>query len=103
MELDKAAKMAEKANALAPDEPNFLDTYGWVLYQQKKYAEAKKWIGKALPLGGNKSPEILENYGDTLYQLNEIEEAVKYWQKAQEFGSTSKDLEQKIANKRIVK
>ena len=103
VELDKAAEMAEKANELSPDSPNFMDTYGWVLYQQKKYQDAKKWIGKALSLGGDKSPEILENYGDTLFQLNEVDEAVKYWQKAQEQGGDSKDLEQKIANKRIVK
>src|ERR1019366_4067065 len=49
--LDKAASMAEKAVNLVPNNGNSMDTYGWVLYRQKKYEEAKKWIEKALKNG----------------------------------------------------
>ena len=40
--LEKAAEMASLLNELAPNEPAFQDTYGWVLYRKKDYNEAQK-------------------------------------------------------------
>lgn len=101
-DLGKAEKMSEQAVALKPESISYMDTYGWVMYKQKKYKEAKKWIGKALEGGGRDNPTILENYGDTLYQLQEVEEAVKYWQMAVTSGATSEKLNKKIATRKLV-
>ena len=35
--LDEAEKMSKKSLVLMPDSKSFLDTYGWILYQQGKY------------------------------------------------------------------
>ena len=34
-DFEKARKMSEVANDLAPNQPSFQDTYGWILYQMK--------------------------------------------------------------------
>lgn len=100
-ELNKAKEMAAKANELAPNQPNYQDTYGWILYKMKEYEASKDWISKALANGGDSNPIILEHYGDALYQLKETDQAVSYWQQALEKGGASSLLEKKIANRQL--
>src|SRR5690606_23503402 len=38
--LDKALRMAKKANSLAPDNSTFQDTYAWTLFQNEQYNDA---------------------------------------------------------------
>jgi Tfp pilus assembly protein PilF len=99
--LEKAAEMSAKSNNLQPGQPSYLDTYGWILYKQKKYTEAKEWLKKALDSGGGGNSTILEHYGDVLFQLGEIENAIAYWKKAEENGGASEKLKKKIADKNI--
>lgn len=99
--LEKAEKMALKANELRPNFPAYQDTYGWVLFKQKRYDEAKIWLEKALNNGGENDGEILEHYGDVLYKLGKKEEALKYWIKAKEQGNTSEILNKKIEDKML--
>ncbi len=99
--LEQAKDLAKRCNDLRPDNANYQETYGWVLYKSKDYKGAKKWIGKALENGGANFPNTLEHYGDVLFQLGETDEAVNYWRKAQEKGSRSKDLDKKISSRGI--
>ena len=46
--LDKAKKMARRLILLSPDNSSYLDTYGWVLYANEEFEEAKIQIEKAL-------------------------------------------------------
>src|SRR5207249_1646030 len=71
--LDEAEKMAEHANTLAPNTSAYEDTYGWVLYKEGKYAEAKDWIGKALAHGADTDGTVLEHYGDVSYKLGDTD------------------------------
>lgn len=98
--LEKAEKLSAKANALRPNDRSYLDTYGWILYQQKKYREAEEWLGKAARMGPQ-NPTILEHYGDVLFRLNKQEEALKQWQAAKEAGGSSPELINKIKNKKL--
>lgn len=95
-DLDKAAKMAAKAVKLDPYNENNLDTYAWVLYQQKKYNEALDWEKKAMANGGDKSGVVLEHYGDILYKLGHHQEALIWWKKAKKYKDYSKLLDKKI-------
>lgn len=95
-QLEKAAEMAALANKIAPNQSSFEDTYGWVLFQQGKYEEAKEWIEKAYANGGSSSGVIVEHLGDVAAQLGNKEEAIEYWEKAKKLGDTSDQINRKI-------
>ncbi len=98
--LDKAEKLSKKCNELAPNNRNYMDTYGWILFQQNKFFEAETWLGNAVKIG-NPNPNILEHYGDVLYKLNKIDDAMKQWELAKKAGSTNPQLDTKIKTKKI--
>ncbi len=83
--LDEASEMVQKALKQEPNRPSYLDTYGWILYRQGKYAEALEPLGKAAELSG--SAVILGHYADALYRGGQTEAARVYWQKALEAGA----------------
>lgn len=99
-ELDKAEKMAKRAVTLDPENDSFQDTYGWVLFKQKKYKEAAEWILKAVQTKGEPSAEVLEHYGDVLYNLGDTSGALDYWIKAKQKGPGSELLDKKINEKK---
>jgi Tfp pilus assembly protein PilF len=99
-DLEKAKQMAEMANDLAPNQPSFQDTYGWVFYQLKDYKSAKKWLAKAVEGSGEEDAAILEHYGDALSQLGEDDAAVSAWQKALALEASG-ELEKKIAERKV--
>lgn len=94
--LEYAEKLSALCNELEPNQPNYQDTYAWILYKQGKYVQAKDWLEKALKAGGSKNAVILEHYGDVLYQLNQPEKALEQWKKAKEQGEGSEWLNKKI-------
>lgn len=98
--LERAEKLSKKANELQPGNRNFMDTYGWILFQEKKYTEAEEWLANAAKLGP-KNPNILEHYGDVLFKLNKTEEAIKQWENAKSAGGTSETLLRKIKEKKL--
>lgn len=105
--LDKAEKMSSLTVKAEPTNPTYLDTYGWVLFEQGAFTMAKIYIENAIKYTEEKkedpSSEVLEHYGDVLYKTNEPEEALKYWIKAKEKGdSKSKTLDKKIETKTYV-
>ena len=51
--LNDARQLAERANALAPDQPAILDTLGLVAFLQKDYDNAASALQKALSFGDN--------------------------------------------------
>jgi len=99
--LDRAATMSKLSNELAPGNPSYQDTYGWILYKQGKYKEAREWLDKAMANGGDKNDTILEHYGDVLYKLGEDGKALEYWQKAKSAGPGSDQLNKKITDKKL--
>lgn len=98
--LDKALELTKRCNELAPNEPNFQDTYAWVLYQRAEYAEALIWMTKVMNSGKAGADEH-EHYGDILYRLNRTSEAVNSWKTAQTMGKTDDSLQQKISTQKI--
>lgn len=98
MDLDKAEQMIRKALEKAPKDANFLDTYGWVLFQKGKFAEARIAFEEALTL---KPADKLvnEHLGDAIAKLGKPAEAVEYWKKAKELGSANKNIDKKIERK----
>jgi predicted Zn-dependent protease len=98
--LDKAEKMSALLVKNNPDNPTFLDTHAWVLYERQKYREAKKFIERAISTGKANATHF-EHYGDILYQLGDVDGAVKQWEKARGMNAKSEILNKKIANRKI--
>ncbi|MDH6355813.1 tetratricopeptide (TPR) repeat protein [Dysgonomonas sp. PH5-45] len=98
--LDKAEKMSAITIKANPTEPTYLDTYGWILFEQGAYPMAKIYLENAVKYSeeeGTTSAEVYEHYGDVLYKLDDKEQALKYWEKAKAKGdSESKTLDKKI-------
>lgn len=69
--MKKALEMSAKALEAKPESVEFIDTYGWILYRLKRYAEAKPVFKKAMLYGGKDSPVILRHYADVLDALGE--------------------------------
>ena len=101
-QLDKAEKLSKETISAEPDNSTYLDTYGWILFQQKKYKEAQQYIEKAIQKGGDKNGEVLEHAGDTAYMLGDIDKALQYWIAAQKNGGTTEYIHEKINQKKII-
>lgn len=99
--LERAEKMAKHANELRADISSYQDTYGWVLYHEGKYEEAKKWIEFAVKNGGGSNPVILEHFGDVMYRLGDTDKAYEYWNKALKAGKGSEFLQKKVNDKKL--
>lgn len=97
--LPKAKDMAAKLVKLFPDNGTYLDTYGWVLYQLKDYANARQYLEKAVRT--SKDGTVLEHYGDVLYQLGDAAAAVEHWQQAKKAGGTSALIDRKIKDRKL--
>jgi len=76
--LSKALKMSKVAVTKEPDNPTYLDTYGWVLYNMKKYKEARPVFKHAIVYGGKQNSEVLEHFSKVLEALGETELANYY-------------------------
>ncbi|WP_374166414.1 tetratricopeptide repeat protein [Arcticibacter sp. MXS-1] len=98
--LEKAAELSRRSNELKPGNASFEDTYAWVLFRLKKFAQARTWIEKAIKSNSNSAVQY-EHYGDILYHLGEKESAVEQWQIARDKGVKSETLEKKINEKQF--
>lgn len=96
-DLDKAEMMSGITIKAEPMNPTYLDTYGWILFEQGSYIMAKIYLEKAVEYSGeNPSAEVLEHYGDLLIKTGEEEKAVQQWIRAKELGGDTEALERKI-------
>ncbi|GAA3961681.1 tetratricopeptide repeat protein [Mucilaginibacter dorajii] len=100
--LEKAAQMSARSNQLQPNTASFEDTYAWILFMQKKYADAKVWMEKALSHDKENSAVKYEHYGDILFNLGNTDDAVQNWKKAKGYGEQSPVLERKINEKKYI-
>jgi len=98
IELDKAERMIKEVLTISPNDAHFLDTYGWVLFQQGKFANALTTFQEASKFA-NKEPLILEHIGDSQFKLGNTNEALIYWKLALEKGSKNTLLQKKIEKK----
>jgi len=101
VKLSEAERMSKKSLELMPNSKSFLDTYGWILYQQGNYKEAKIYIEKAIDAAGDDDGTLLEHLGDVYYKINEIEKAIEYWKKAKSKGEDNPILFKKISEGKL--
>ncbi len=98
--LEEAKKMSARLVKRNPDNPTYLDTHAWVLYNLGEYKEARKFMEKAIA-SAEANAIHHEHYGDILYKLGDIDSAVKQWQIAKGMNSTSDLIDKKIADRKL--
>lgn len=103
--LDYALELSSRLVERTPENaenPTYLDTHAWVLYQKGEYRKAKEFLEKAIRYGeGNLSGTIIEHYGDVLFKLNKVDEAVVQWKRAKGMDDTSDLIDKKIADRKL--
>ena len=97
IEIEQAEKLILTAIKKSPNQPSFIDTYGFILFQKGDYKNALLQFEKAFGLD-NEDKVTAEHLGDVYIKLKSTSEAQKYWNKAKELGSKSKLLDKKIAS-----
>lgn len=81
LRLPEAVELAQRALALEPGNPSYLDTLGWAQFKQGRTAEAVASLSKAAEmLPGNSV--IQDHYGDALARSGKKAEALAAYQRA---------------------
>lgn len=91
-DLEQAETMITRALQADPENGAYLDSMGWVLYQQQRYAEAFDFLIRATNERGEDAV-ILEHLGRTLAQLGRGPEAVDILQRALAVGGDPEVLQ----------
>lgn len=76
--LSKARKMSAVTVSKEPDNPTYLDTYGWILHLLGEDKEAKLLFKHAMLYGGKDNAEVLLHYSEVLRALGEDDVANYY-------------------------
>lgn len=96
VQLQRAMEMSKKAIEQQPDNQSYLDTYGWIFFKLGNYAEAERWIKKAIDKG-NANAVLYEHLGDVYSHMNDPERAVEQWNIALKLDASNEALKEKIS------
>lgn len=95
-QLDIAQKYSKQTIQMAPSNPSFLDTYGWIMYQKGEYEEALKFLELAEKNTQEASTEIIEHIAETYAKLGDPKKAIEYFEKAIAAGADKNSIQLKI-------
>lgn len=101
-DLPKAEQLSYKTIKAEPNNSTFLDTYAWILFQQKRYEEAKIYIDQAIRSDSTLTGVVKEHAGDIYAMTGDIDKALEFWQQSLKGGSQSAVLKKKIQLKKYV-
>jgi len=93
--LDQAGELIRKANELSPNVNSFIDSLGWLYYQQGKYDEALKEFQRAEAMQETWEPEdaeMLEHLARTYEKLNNKDKALEYWKRTLDLKPTNEEV-----------
>ena len=97
--LDEAEQMSYRTVKAEPENATYLDTYAWILFRQKRYAEAKIYIEQALR--DSLIDGVVKEHAGDIFALNgDIDKAMELWQQAQANDPDNKLLRRKIKRKK---
>ena len=101
-DLDKAEAMSYRVIKDQPNNGTYLDTYAWLLFLKKRYAEAQVYIDQALKNDSTslKSKVVLEHAGDIHAMNGNVEKAIEYWKMALKEGADKAVINRKIKLKK---
>lgn len=100
--LDRAKSMSYSTIMMEPENPTYLDTYAWILFEMKSYSESLKYIKKAVELDRTRSEVLIEHYGDILYFNGDVDGALEQWKRVKTLGKGGDKINEKIESKKYV-
>jgi len=83
VKLEEALGLIQRALAIQPDNPAFLDSMGWALYRLGKAEQAEPYLVRAVQ-GSRDDATVLEHLGDVQAKLGKRADALKAYRKALE-------------------
>jgi len=92
--LERAEELIKHALLVDAENPAYIDSMGWVYYQQEKYDHARLLLEKASKLTADAI--IFEHLGDTYLKLGKRKQAIGAYRKALSLSPDSKKLKAKI-------
>ena len=102
-QLERAEQMSYKTVKAEPKNATYLDTYAWILFMQKRYAEAKIYIEQALQNDSDTTAVITEHAGDIYMMNKDTDRALELWRQAQQDDAGNKILAKKIKLKKYIR
>jgi tetratricopeptide (TPR) repeat protein len=95
--LAEAEQFIRRALEQEPDNAAYLDSLGWVLYQQGRYQEALPHLERAVALSEeDPDPTVYEHLGDLYERIGRRPDAIASWEKAVALEGSSKELPAKL-------
>jgi tetratricopeptide (TPR) repeat protein len=73
--LQRAKELSFETILREPENPTFLDTYGWILFKMGEFSEAESYLRRAVEFSEEDNPEILQHFYEVLLTNNKIAEA----------------------------
>lgn len=99
VELELAESMIKQAIETSEDQAQYIDTYGWLLFQRGEYDQAEAKFIEANKLDPT-DKLVLEHLGDVNFMLKKQDMAIKYWEQARDTNKVKTILEKKITDKK---
>ena len=105
-DLARAEEMSKRSLEKEANNPTYLDTYAWILFQQKRYEEARVTIDSVLVLLGDSvsaaDANLVEHAGDIYMKCGQKERALELWNQAKQLGTDSATIDDKIRKKKYI-
>jgi tetratricopeptide (TPR) repeat protein len=98
--LERALEQVRIALDSDPASGAYVDTLGWIYYQQEKYEEALLEITRASKLVPD-DPIITDHLGDVLHKLEREEEAIEAWKRSFVLDPADAAVEEKLTSRDI--
>ena len=95
LHLDRALEFSRRALAQDPENGAFLDTLGWIFFQQGRYQDALSPLQKAAELIPDDAT-VAEHLGDLYSKLNQPVQALKFWSSAYQLDSKNDAVAKKL-------
>ena len=89
--LVEALDLIKKAVELNPNNPSYLDSFGWAYFKSGQLDEAEKYLNNALRIDESSST-IHEHLGDVYQKQGKVEAAKSAWQKALNLALSIEDV-----------
>ncbi len=83
-EMDRATAMIRDAVRAEPTNPAYLDSLGWAYYKSGDFANARRWLERALMLRDGRDATIYDHAGDAAARAGDPDAAARLWREGLE-------------------